>query len=195
MKCSYCREENLIDAKFCAECGKPLSGDLPSYMFQEEPDLIEQVKDFFKEIKKSVNKKNYKEILADGNNPTTNMIIVFSAWLILRTIGIIPFIILLKILAFLMGYMGLFFLMVMTYVYSNHQKEIMEKVEELKGLDYRKTLRDMVSSFKVEDEDQFEEENSADEKPDEDADWPVSPSDRGRKDDRETNENPDEDNN
>lgn len=147
MKCPYCRENNLIDAKFCAECGKPLSGDIPSYMLSDEKDLMEQAKDFFKEIEKSVTEKNYKEILSDRANPVTNMVITLAAWLALRTIGIIPFIILVRILAFLMGYPGLLFLMAMTYVYSTHQEEIRKKVDEIKGIDYRSTLREVVASI------------------------------------------------
>jgi len=164
MKCPHCQENNLIDARFCAECGRPLSGDIPSYLLHEDKDLLEQAKDFFKEIEKSVSEKNYKEILKDKNNPVTNMLIVFSAWLILRTVGIIPFIILLKILAFLMGYIGLFFLMVMTYTFSTHRKAIMEKVEELKGIDYKKTLREIVSAIDTEKADAEDEDETPGEK-------------------------------
>lgn len=152
MKCPFCQENNLIDAKFCAECGKPLSGEIPSYMLHDEKDLMEQAKDFFKEVEKTVTTKNYREILSDRANPATNLIICFAAWLILRTVGIIPFIILVRILAFLMGYVGLFFLMVMTYVYSTHREEIERKVEEIKGIDYRKTLKEIVSSINPSEE-------------------------------------------
>ena len=157
MKCPYCQAQNLIDARFCEDCGRPLSDDIPSYMLHDEPEFMDQVKDFFEEIKKTVTEKNYKEILSDRKNPVTNMIIVFASWLMLRTVGIIPFIILVRILAFLMGYVGLFFLMVMTYTYSTHQKEIMEKVEEIKGIDYRKTLREIVSSIEAGSDDEEDE--------------------------------------
>lgn len=167
MKCPYCNEENLIDAKFCAECGRPLSGDIPSYMLHEDEDLWEKVKEFTGEIKKSLTEKNYKRLLSDRNNPVTNMVIVFIAWLLLRTVGILPFIIIVRILAFLMGYVGLFFLMVVTYVYSTHREEIEEKVEELRGVDYKKTLREIVDSFaedRAEAEKEKEEDSESEEK-------------------------------
>jgi hypothetical protein len=147
MKCPQCQENNLIDARFCAGCGRPLTGDIPSYLLPEENDLVKQAKEFFEEIKGTFTAKDYKEILADRSSPATNMVISFIAWLLLRTVGIIPFLILVRILAFLMGYPGLLFLMVMTYAYSRHQKEIMEKVEELKGIDYKKTIREVISAI------------------------------------------------
>jgi hypothetical protein len=65
----------------------------------------------------------------------------------LRTVGIIPFIILVRILAFLMGVPGLIFLLVMTYIYSTHEGEIKEKMEEIKEMDYRKSLKEIVETI------------------------------------------------
>lgn len=157
MKCPYCGEQNLIDSKFCAECGKPLSDDIPSYMLVEDESIWEKLSEMKDEITKSLSERNYKAVLSDKSNPITNMLIVFAAWLILRTVGIIPFIIIVRILAFLMGYTGLIFLMAMTYVYSTHQEEIMKKVEELKGVDYRKSIKELISESLLKEEEEIAE--------------------------------------
>ncbi|MFP4497103.1 MAG: zinc ribbon domain-containing protein [Vulcanimicrobiota bacterium] len=152
MKCPYCGEPNLIDAKFCAECGRPMSGELPAYMFEEEDTIMDKLNEVKENIQKAITEKNYKEILSNRENPVTNMIIVFIAWLLLRTVGIIPFIIIVRILAFMMGYFGLAFLMAVTYVYSTHQAEIRKKMEEIKGVDYRKSLKEIMDSVMPEED-------------------------------------------
>jgi hypothetical protein len=163
MKCPYCGENNLVNTKFCAECGKPLSGDLPSYMYKEEPTLWEKMNEMVSELKKAVTEKNYKEILSNKENPITNMLIVFAAWLILRVIGIIPFIILVRILALLMSIPGAIFLLAMTYVYSTHKQDIMDKVDELKGIDYKKSLKDIMHTIEKRKNSAFDDKQEIDE--------------------------------
>jgi hypothetical protein len=147
MKCSNCGEKNLADTKFCVECGRPLAEDLPSYMYRDDPSIWDKLNEVSEEIKKNLNFKNYKQVLANRDNPVTGMLIIFAAWLMLRTIGIIPFLILVRILAFLMGVPGLIFLLVMTYVYTTHEGEIREKMEEIKGMDYRISLKEIVDTI------------------------------------------------
>jgi hypothetical protein len=147
MKCPNCGENNLVDTKFCAECGRPLSGELPSYMYREEPSLWDKLREVSEEIKKNLNQKNYKKILSNKDHPITNLLIIFASWLLLRTIGIIPFVIIVKILAFLMGIPGLIFLLAMTYVYSTHEGEIRERMEEIREIDYKKSLREIIETI------------------------------------------------
>jgi hypothetical protein len=147
MECANCGEKNLADTKFCVECGRPLTKELPSYMYRDEPGFWDKINEASEEIKKNLNFKNYKQVLANRDNPVTGMLIIFAAWLLLRTIGIIPFLILVRILAFLMGVPGLIFLLVMTYVYTTHEDEIKEKMAEMKDLDYRKSLREIVETI------------------------------------------------
>ncbi len=151
LKCPYCGEENLIDARFCSSCGKPLSDEVPSYMFEKDETLMDHLKKVVDAIEKSITEKDYREILKDRKNPITNMLIVFAAWLLLRFVGIIPFLILIRILAFLMGYSGLLFLLVMSYIYTVHQEEIHKEMERLKNIDYKDKIRQILDQFEKEE--------------------------------------------
>lgn len=146
MKCPYCGEENLVDAKFCSECGKPISGEIPAFMYRQDDGLWSKLTEVRETIENAITTKNYKEILNDTRDPATNLLITFLAWLMLRMIGIRPFLIIVRILSFTMGYSGLVFLLATTYVYTKYQKEIKEKVEEIKDLNYKKTLKEIMDS-------------------------------------------------
>ncbi|MCE1246720.1 MAG: zinc ribbon domain-containing protein [Firmicutes bacterium] len=161
--CPYCKEKNLINQKFCENCGKPLSDEVPSYLYTEDEDLWEKVKKFGKDVEQKIKDKDYKKILADKSDPLTNMLITFIAWFLLRTIGILPFIILVRVLAFLMHPVGLVFSLAVTYVYSIHRDEIMKKYEELKSRDHIASIKELIDSFQQNsgsDADDKDEENS-----------------------------------
>ena len=147
MVCPHCQAKNLVNSKFCENCGRPLSDDIPSYLYPEDKDVWETLKQFGKDVQKKISEKNYKEILSDRSNPITNMLITFIAWLLLRMIGIIPFIILVKILAILMTPIGLVFSLAVTYVYSTHHDAIMEKYRELKEMDHLAVVREIIKSY------------------------------------------------
>jgi len=163
--CPHCNEKNLVNSKFCQNCGRPLSDDIPSYLYPEDDDLWEKVKEFGKDIKKKISEKNYKEIISDKSNPVTNMLITFVAWIILRMIGILPFVIIVRILAFLMHPVGLVFSLAVTYVYSIHREEIMKRVKEIKEMDHVATLRELIDTYyKPGEEDEEEEEEEKEKK-------------------------------
>lgn len=147
MICPFCNEKNLVNSKFCEGCGKPLSDEIPSYLYPEDEDLWAKVKDFGKDIEGKITQKNYKEILSDKNNPVTNMMITFIAWILLRLIGIMPFIILVKVIAFLMHPVGLLFSLAVTYVYTIHREDIMEKYNELKEKDHTVSIKELIKDF------------------------------------------------
>jgi hypothetical protein len=151
--CPYCKEKNLINQKFCENCGKPLSEDIPSYLYTEDEDLWEKVKKFGKNVEQKIKDKDYKKILADKSDPLTNMLITFIAWFLLRTIGILPFIIIVRVLAFLMHPVGLVFSLAVTYVYSIHRDEIMKKYEDFKSRDHIASIKELVDSFQQNSDD------------------------------------------
>jgi len=164
MICPHCKAKNLVNSKFCDSCGRPLSDDIPSYLYPEDTDIWEKIKEFGKEIEKKISEKNYKEILKDRSNPITNMLITFLAWIMLRMIGILPFIIAVKILAFLMNPIGLLFSLGVTYVYSIHHDEIMEKYKELMEMDHLSVVREIIKSYyEAKEEQESEKEECVDE--------------------------------
>ncbi len=155
MVCPHCQAKNLVNSKFCESCGRPLSDDIPSYLYPEDKDIWETMKQFGKDVQKKISDKNYKEILSDRTNPVTNMLITFIAWLLLRMIGIIPFIIIVRILAILMTPIGLIFSLAVTYVYSIHHDDIMKKYKELKEMDHLSVVREIIKSYnEAKDEDE-----------------------------------------
>lgn len=162
MNCPRCGEKNLVNSKFCQSCGRPLSDDIPSYLYEEDEDFWGKIKEFGKEVEEKITRKNYKDILIDKSNPITNMLITFIAWLLLRMIGILPFIILVRILAFIMTPVGLIFSLGVTYVCTTHREEIMKKIKELKEMDHLATLREVMDHYSKPGEDEEDkDENEA----------------------------------
>lgn len=147
MKCPACKAENLANSRFCEECGRPLSGDVPSYLYPEEDDIFQRIGQFAKRVEEKLKGRDYKELLKDGKDPLTGMLITFVAWVILRMVGILPFVIIVRILAFLMHPVGLLFSLIVTYVYTTHREAIEQKIADMKKTDYAGTIKDLIDSY------------------------------------------------
>lgn len=152
--CRACGEENFGDSRFCEACGRgrgdlppsrPVAGRRPPWSHspfepaREAPDprrgerpsaggerprvrmrylhLGERVKAFF-------TRETARRIRRDTMSPLTAMLVAFLAWIVFRLVGLAPLLMLMRLLAFLMGPLGLVVVLAMAWTYARHRREI-----------------------------------------------------------------------
>jgi ferredoxin len=79
-----------------------------------------------------VTQGNYKEVLQKKDNPITKTFIDFIAWGITRFWNFAAFIAAITILGSLLGGWGIVLAIALSYVYSKHKKDILERAREIK---------------------------------------------------------------